>query len=219
MFQEEKDRIRANLNKYTRKAFEALPPLDRPRILDIGCGSGVPTLELVRLSNGEITALDISQPMVEWLSTRVEKAGLSDRVKVLHRSLFDMGFPDESFDIVWSEGSIGVIGFKRGLMEWRPLLKQGGYLVVHDEKGDVKDKLEQVSNSGYELMSHFVLDENVWRDDYYTPLEELICQIREGHSGNNETLTLLDREQNEVDTWKKDPAANCSACFIMKKVG
>ena len=73
MFLEEKDRIRANLNKYTRKAFEALPPMDRPRILEIGCGSGVPTLELARLSNGEITTIDVAQPMVEWLSQKVEK--------------------------------------------------------------------------------------------------------------------------------------------------
>ena len=29
-------------NEYTKKAFEMLPRLDNPRILDIGCGTGGP---------------------------------------------------------------------------------------------------------------------------------------------------------------------------------
>jgi len=43
-----KDNLREGLNKYTRKAYLMLPELDKPRILDIGCGSGVPTMELAR---------------------------------------------------------------------------------------------------------------------------------------------------------------------------
>ena len=50
--------IRGNLNKYTRKAFEFLPKINKPRILDIGCGGGVPTTELANLSDGKIIALD-----------------------------------------------------------------------------------------------------------------------------------------------------------------
>ena len=34
-----KDKIRKRLLKYTRKALQMLPKVDRPRILDIGCGS------------------------------------------------------------------------------------------------------------------------------------------------------------------------------------
>jgi 2-polyprenyl-3-methyl-5-hydroxy-6-metoxy-1,4-benzoquinol methylase len=48
----------------TRKDFEMLPGLpDRPEVLDIGCGSGMLTLELARLCSGcRITAMDIHQP-------------------------------------------------------------------------------------------------------------------------------------------------------------
>ena len=41
-----KDAVRERLSKFTAKAFQMLPKLDRPRILDVGCGSGVPTLKL-----------------------------------------------------------------------------------------------------------------------------------------------------------------------------
>ena len=51
-FQMRKDKIRKRFLKYTRKAFRMLPQIDKPRILDIGCGSGIPTLELARLGQG-----------------------------------------------------------------------------------------------------------------------------------------------------------------------
>jgi len=54
-----KDKCRKNLIKFTIRAFKTLPKIEAPDILDIGCGSGVPTLELVRLCNGNIIGLDI----------------------------------------------------------------------------------------------------------------------------------------------------------------
>lgn len=55
-----KDHLREGLVKYTRKAFKMLPKRPFPCILDIGCGSGVPTMELAKLSDGEIVAIDTS---------------------------------------------------------------------------------------------------------------------------------------------------------------
>ncbi|MCK4388191.1 MAG: class I SAM-dependent methyltransferase, partial [Dehalococcoidia bacterium] len=139
----DKDSVRKGLIKYTRKAFHMVPELDRPCILDVGCGSGVPTIELARLSNGQIIGLDIQQNLLDILRRKIEEAGLSDRVKTLNCSMFDMDFPDESFDIIWAEGSISRIGFERGLKEWRRFLKPNGFLVVHDEIGNITEKLEQ----------------------------------------------------------------------------
>lgn len=44
---------------YTRNAYHMLPRIDQPRILDVGCGRGDPTLELAKLSDGEIIGVDI----------------------------------------------------------------------------------------------------------------------------------------------------------------
>jgi ubiquinone/menaquinone biosynthesis C-methylase UbiE len=45
-----------------------LPVLDSPRILDVGCGPGGPTLELARLSHGQVVGLDVHQPYLDELS-------------------------------------------------------------------------------------------------------------------------------------------------------
>ena len=61
----DKDFFRESLNKYTEKAFKMLPEMNNPSILDIGCGSGVPSIELARLSNAKIIGLDIDQSSLD----------------------------------------------------------------------------------------------------------------------------------------------------------
>jgi len=213
----QKDRLRERFNKYTRKAFQMLPELYRPSILDIGCGTGVPTIELARLGNGQITGLDISQPFLDELRRKIEAAGLSDRVKTMKCSLFEMDFPDESFDILWAEGSIAVIGFERGLKAWLLLLKPKGFLVVHDEIGNLQKKLEQISRCGYALIGYFIVSEDVWWHDYYAPLEKRIRELRIKYSNDPEALVVLDNEKREVGMFKKNPKMYGSVFFVMQK--
>jgi ubiquinone/menaquinone biosynthesis C-methylase UbiE len=165
------DRFRERLLKYTRKAFQLLPKSNRPRILDVGCGSGVPTIELAKLSDGEIIGIDTDESLLEKLGRKIEEGGFSDRVKIKKCSLFEIDFPDESFDIVWAEGSIAIIGFERGLREWKRLLKTKGFLVVHDDIKNMSDKLRKIPDCGYKLINHFSLSEDAWWTEYYKPLE------------------------------------------------
>jgi ubiquinone/menaquinone biosynthesis C-methylase UbiE len=73
-FLDAKEVLRANLCKYTRQAFHLLPELNKPRILDIGCGAGVPTMELAGLSSGQITGVDINQSLLDRLERKIKEA-------------------------------------------------------------------------------------------------------------------------------------------------
>jgi len=216
-FQMLRDRVRKRLLKYTRKAFRMLPQMDRPLILDIGCGSGVSTLELASLSRGKVIGIDIDQPALGKFTRKIKEAGLTDRIQAMNCSMFDMDFPDESFDVVWAEGSIYAIGFERGLREWKRLLKAGGSMVVHDEKGNVSEKLEQISNCGYELMGYFLLSEETWWTEYFAPLEKLVNQTRTKYPYDQSVLEEIQQVQVELDMYKKYPERNSSVCFVMKK--
>ena len=213
----QKDRFRANLLSYTRQAFRMLPPLVHPSILDIGCGTGVPTLELARLSNGTVIGLDINQPALDELQRKITAANLSDRVAAINCSLFELEFPDESFDIVWAEGSIAVIGFEQGLKTWRRLLKPHGFLVVHDEIGDVKTKLNHIIQSGYELLGHFYVAADDWWRAYYEPLEKRIVELRAKYRDDANLLAVLDNEYREVVLFKSNPERCASVFFVMQK--
>jgi len=216
-FQVKKDMIRERLKKYTKKAFQVLPKLNNPKILDIGCGSGIPTLELARLSHGEILGIDIDQPALDIFAKKIKEAGLTDQVKTINCSIFDMDFTDESFDTIWSEGSIYAIGFERGLREWRRFLKPGGFMVVHDEQGNVKEKLELISVCGYDLLGYFTLNKETWWTEYFAPLEKLIVESQTRYSENSKILEELQHSQGELDMFKKNPERNSSVYFVMKK--
>jgi ubiquinone/menaquinone biosynthesis C-methylase UbiE len=213
----DRDTVRARLLKYTRRAFRMLPKLDRPRILDIGCGSGVPTMELARLGQGEVIGVDTDQSALDKLTRKIREAGFSDRVEAVNCSILDMAFPDESFDIIWCEGSIFVIGFKRGMQEWKRFLKPRGFMVIHDEKGDVRRKLEQISKCGYRLLGYFILSQDTWWTEYFAPLEKLIAESQTSSADAPHTLEELGQARRELEMFRRNPERNNSVYFVMQK--
>ena len=216
-FQNAKDRVRERLCKFTTKAFQMVPKMDRPRILDVGCGSGVPTLKLADLGHGHVVGLDIDRDAVERFKRKIAESGLTDRVEATSCSMTEMDFPKESFDIVWAEGSIVHMGFQKGLTEWGRLLKPGGCLAVHDDSTGLSEKLSAIATSGYELLGYFKLDEQTWKKEYYFPMQRLINETRSKCANDGDMLALLDREQEEINVFKTDPASCCSVFFIMRK--
>jgi protein-S-isoprenylcysteine O-methyltransferase Ste14/ubiquinone/menaquinone biosynthesis C-methylase UbiE len=212
-----KDHLREGLLKFTRKAFQMLPVMPGPKVLDIGCGSGVPTIELARLSGGEVTGVDINQVELDRLAKKIRDSRLSSKVKIANLSMLNLGFPEGSFDIIWTEGAIAVMGFGRGIKDWRRFLRSGGYLVIHDDLGGLKEKLELVPRRGYELIGHFVIGEETWWNEYYAPLDKKLDEIRSRHAGDKRIVELLSSDQREVDGFKKDPERYCSVFFVLKK--
>lgn len=212
-----KDQLRSRLLKYTEKAFLMMPKMDKPKILDIGCGSGIPTLGLARFGQGEVIGIDIDQTTLDKFAGKIAAAGINKQVKAFNCSLFDIDFPEESFDVIWAEGAIHTIGFERGLREWRRLLKPGGAMVIHDEQGDVKDKLEQISDCGYELLDYFLLGEGTWRREYFAPLEKLLAEYQTNMPVNPKVLEEIRQAQEELDMFRKNPEGNSSVFFVMRR--
>ena len=69
------------------------------RILDAGCGTGEITARLARLFNGaQILGVDLIDEHLERARTRCAEFG--DRTRFEHRSVFELGLPDASFDLV-----------------------------------------------------------------------------------------------------------------------
>lgn len=194
LYKIKKDHIRENLVKYTRKAFELLPKHNNPRILDVGCGAGIPAMELAKLSGGHITGIDIDRSSLERFRKKVGETGLVDKIEIIEKSLFALDFPDESFDIIWAEGSISAIGFEEGLKQWHRFLKLHGFLVIHDDINDITKKLKLISNYNYRLISRFKISHKEWWFKYYAPLEKLIQEFHNNYLNDYKLISELNKD-------------------------
>lgn len=223
----------------TRKVFSLVPPLPGDaRILDIGCGSGAQTRDLAALTTGTITAVDTHQPFLDAIDAWAEKAGTAQRVKTVCASMNALPFEQESFDLVWSEGAIFIVGFGEGLNLWKPLLKKGGYMVVSDadwfepdppaelvkwweSEGYIpvteEEMKERVKRAGLRLVATYRLPEAGWWDNYYVPLLARIAALRKTHGSDPGNAALLDALMHEADMYRKYKRWYGYTFFVMQK--
>ena len=209
--------IRARLFKYTKKAYMMLPEMVNPLILDIGCGSGVPTLELVKLSGGHVVAIDINQNLLNDFKRNINESEFEKKLDIIVGTMLDLPFKKSSFDIIWCERSIASIDFQTGLTVWREYLKDGRFLILHDDNINVDNKIMLIENNGYKLLNTFTLSHDVWWYDYYKPLERIIDDF--GSKTENIDHTEMNKDQREILMFKKNPDKFRSIFFVMQKPG
>ena len=207
-----RDELRGNLLRFTEAAFHLLPDMNHPRILDIGCGSGVPTVRLLELSDGEVIGLDNDPRALAALKERAKARGVDHRLKIQLGSLDSISFEDQSFDLLWCEGALRVLGFRDSLRGWRSLLRPGGYLVAHDEAGDTLEKLRTAEAEGYTVQGFFIVSEEVWWNEYYALAEARLA------SGEDADLPMGENAEiaQEIAFFRQNPQRSRSAFFVLK---
>ena len=228
-------------DRSTERAFRLVRRLPKkPEILDIGCGPGAQSLALARLSGGRVTAVDNHGPFLDDLRERASRAGLENRTSTVLASMSDLPFGDSSFDLVWSEGAIYIMGFENGLRSWRRLLKPGGWMAVSEvawlkenppeelldfwQAGypgikTIEVDLAVIRDCGYDAHGHFVLPEDSWWESYYRPLEAKVSRLKDRYRGNAEALEQIEQETAEMDLFRKYSAFYGYVFFVMKKTG
>lgn len=207
-----KDNCRKGLLKYLEKAFSAVPEFHDPAMLDIGSGTGVPTLWLAEKFSGSITAIDIDNSALDWLQRKAGSKNLSERLTTLNVSFFDFKSDPHKFDIILAEGFLNVVGFETGFPSVIRLLKPTGYLIIHDEFRDHEKKLEFIRNNNCSVADSFYLDENIWWNDYYKKLESEINKRTA-----SDLLKLFESDIREIEYYKSDPSPFRSIYYTIKK--
>lgn len=203
----------------TRAAFELMPHLPvSSRILDVGCGPGKQTVELLHISNAVVVALDILPEMIARVRTEAQNAGVSHRLETSVQDMNQMLFPAASFDVVWCEAAIYNLGFENGLRKFRDCVKPGGYIAVSEavwlkpnpppelaafwqeypEIDTVAAKLEIARRNDLEVLGHFIFPKSAWTRQYYDPLVERIAEKAKAWGGIPEAEAVLSEAKNEV---------------------
>ena len=103
-------------------------------VLDIGCGSGGVTVDLVRRhSAGRVVGIDVEGDVCAVSKKRVDAAGFADRIEILQVEPGPFPMADASLDIVFSKDAIIHIPDKEWLArEAFRVLRPGGWFVASD---------------------------------------------------------------------------------------
>jgi SAM-dependent methyltransferase len=220
----------------TRRAWQAAGALQSGRILDFGCGPGMPTRALARLTRAHITAADMHRPFLLDQRRLAKTARLDEYIAPLQASMDAPPFALQTFDLIWSEGAIFIVGLEEGLRLWRRWLKPGGYAAITDAswlKPDppeelvtfwqaypgmttVEANLESALRAGYRVLDHFTLPESAWWE-YYKPLQARISMLRVKYAGDAAMLEMLDGEEYEVDMYRRYSAWYGYEFFILQR--
>lgn len=222
----------------TRLATSLIPPFDKKiRIADIGCGMGSQTFVLADEYDAEIDAIDLLPEMIAGIRGETERRRLQGVVRPVQASMDRLPFAPESYDLLWAEGSIFVMGYEKGLRYWHQFLKTGGYVAVTEcswlggrrpddmrwiadnlpEIDTIAHKVEQMETAGYEPYAHFVLPENCWTTNYYEPMLPVMQQFLHDHPTPAAQL-FVDRLKEEMDYYEAHKGIYGYVFYIGRKV-
>lgn len=102
--------------------------------IDLCCGNGASMRMLVQLAAvASMIGVELSEKQVERTTARTRRAGLEDRVRVIHGDACETGLPDGQADFVWSEDAWCYVPAKAKLVaEAVRITRPGGMVAFTD---------------------------------------------------------------------------------------
>ncbi len=98
------------------------------KVLDYGCGHGMHTIQIAKMSAREVVGVDLSEESLKIAEERSMKNKVSN-MKFLKMDAEALEFPNNSFDIVFDGGTFSSIELEKGLKEIQRVLMPGGLLI------------------------------------------------------------------------------------------
>lgn len=118
---------------WRRRAIRTLLPGEAAgRVLDIGCGTGDVSLDLLRRHAAvTVTGIDLSEAMLALAKAKATRAGLASRVSFQTGDATALAFEPETFDgIICAFCYRNIAHRAQALSEMKRVLRPGGRLVI-----------------------------------------------------------------------------------------
>ena len=195
------------------------------------------TMDLAELyPDSSITGLDYYETFLDQLEESCRQRKI-ENIITCRGSMTELPFKPDTFDLIWSEGAIYIMGFEEGLKEWRRFLKKDGCIAVteltwltgnrpdeirkywfdnYPDMKDIRENLEIIEKTGYRIQGVYVLPAADWTENYYNPLLENM-QKEVGRPLTEGQMNCLGSEYLEMQMQKDYPSCFSYVFYVMQK--
>lgn len=223
----------------TRDAAGRLPELPADaKVLDLGCGPGRQTVILAQTLRRPVIGVDIHGPFLDRLMAEAAREGVGDLVRARREDMMRLSDAPESVDLIWSEGAAYAAGFREALERWRDVLKPGGLCVVseltwltEDPPEGVRDfwdenypqmateaaNVRAAGEAGYEVLETWVMPQDAWWPDYYTPLRLRLNELAPIAEHDRELAAVIAATKREIDVFSASAGSYSYVFYYLRK--
>lgn len=223
----------------TAQAIALLPPLPpSANIYDLGCGPGHSTLMLAEALQLKVVAVDLEETFLLELKINAAQRSLSELIVTRQEDMAQLSAAPQSIDLIWAEGSIYCIGFDNGLLNWQPLLTDGGIIActewcwltdnpsqqavhfwneAYPQARTVAANLAAAEQLGYTCLHYFVLPASCWWDEYYNPLQANIERLQPEAAGDKYLAAAIADTVAEINCYRDHGSDYGYVFFILQK--
>jgi len=194
----------------------------KPRIADLGCGTGTVSLMLAEYFQSNVLAVDSASAFIAELKIRIRSRGLDHLITVIDADMGSLDWPDTSIDLLWSEGAAYNLGFEKALHLWRRLLVDGGKAVVSEMNwftgeipppaltfwnaayptmGSENENMIRAEKAGFKVLKTQRLPSATWWSNYYGPLMKRIETI--GAVADPIMQSVIQETETEMDLFRQ----------------
>lgn len=209
---------------YSLKALSLVElPDHKLQVLDLGCGTGIHSMMLLKQLDAHIFSVDIHKPFIDNFQKHVQFKNLQDSFTLINSDMAQLDLPKASFDLIWSEGALYNVGISNGLKICRQLLKDKGYMVFSDmnwltpnrptqavefwnkeypQMTTVDKTIELIKENGFKFEEYLRLPIPAHTENYYRPLSDVLKKYHT-EKLTSEQQQIIDEIQLEIDIYKK----------------
>lgn len=232
------DRQGPGARDFSLALLAALPPLPpAPRIADLGCGSGAGACLLAEYFQVPLRAVDLCGAFLERLRQDAANRGLTQLIQTIEADMGALDWPDQSLDLIWSEGAAYNLTFPGALKAWRPLLASGGLAVISELSwfcahpaetprdfwgaayptlATEEENMQHAIGSGFEVLLTRRLPSAYWWEFYYGPLQARMDDLKS--STNPHMHRVLQATKEEMDLFRGFSADFGYTFYVLRAV-
>jgi ubiquinone biosynthesis O-methyltransferase len=124
-------------------------------ILDVGCGSGTHSITLARMGF-YVTGIDYSEHVLDIAKTNVEKAGLQDKITLMHNNILQLvNLPEFDYVLCWGV-LMHIPEYEKALVQLSNHVKPGGTLIISEvNMQSLESRLQRFLNTIRGKKNHF----------------------------------------------------------------